>query len=108
MIRWLVLETTPRQQIHGPDALPYLDYADAAHQVLVGMGTLRGSVDGEIPNMTVQAENESGEAVALWRIPPLGIEAVIYGIEGGETIEQFRGIVVRVTLSQPAELEIQA
>lgn len=108
MIRWLVLLTSPRQQIHDARARPYIDAAEASHEILVAAGTQRASTDGEIPSVTYDLDNDAGAAVLLLRRPPLGVEAIEYGRRDGETVELFRGVVSRVSCGDTASIEVSA
>lgn len=108
MIRWVVLHTTPPRQIHAADARAYIDPAEIAHEVLAGIGTQRSTVSGEIPNVTVTIENSDAQAMAIFADPPAGAEASIMGRVGNANVEQFRGVVVRGSVSAQCDLEISA
>lgn len=99
MIRWLYIESDPPMQIHGADALPYIDPAVRAEQILVAFGPFRGDVDGEIPNVTATLRNADGEATAAMADPPIAARAVVYGRDGDDNVELFVGIVDSVSLA---------
>jgi hypothetical protein len=108
MIRWLVILSSPLQQVHDARARPYIDPAEISHEILVDAGALRADTDSEIPNATYVLANEHGQAVPLMRRPPLGAEAVEYGIRNGVQVELFRGVVTRVRCGSSASIEVSA
>jgi hypothetical protein len=108
MIRWLVIHASPLQQVHDARARPYIDPSEASHEILVDAGTVRADTAGEIPNATYVLANSNGQAVPLLRRPPLGAEAVEYGIRNGAQVELFRGVVTRVRCGATASIEVSA
>lgn len=108
MIRWLVILTSPLQQVHDARARPYIDPAEVSHEILIDAGAVRADTAGEIPNATYELANNHGQAVPLMRRPPLGAEAVEYGIRNGEQVELFRGVVTRVRCGATASIEVSA
>lgn len=108
MIRWVVIESDPPLQLHDALARPHIDPTQRARQLLLSIGDLRASVDGEIPNVSVSLSNGDGEAVPLLARPPLGAQAVVMGMSGGAAVELFRGRVADVALGDAAEITIES
>jgi hypothetical protein len=108
VIRWVVVESDPPLQIHDDSARAFVDPSQLAHEVLVGVGSLRASVESETPSVSIALANEQAESMPIMRNPPLGYPAVLYGRRGNATIELFRGIVTSVTCGADASLEISA
>lgn len=108
MIRFLVINSTPQQQIHDAAGEAYIDPTQRAHNVLVGVGPQRSSVSDEVANIVLTTRNDDGESTAIWSRPPLGAEAILFGVEHGVVMEQFRGVVTRVQLSNAATIEVTA
>jgi hypothetical protein len=75
-----------------PLALPVLD-----------AGTLRASVAGEVPNMSVTIDNAAGEAAALLAVPPLRARATLS--DGGTA--SFSGRVQSVALGAVASIRLE-
>lgn len=99
MIRWLLIESDPPMQIHGADALPYIDPAVRAEQILVRFGPFRSDVTGEIPNVVAMLRNSDGEATDAMADPPIAARAVVLMREGDTTVEEFAGVVESVALA---------
>lgn len=108
MTRWLVLLTSPLQQIHDARARALIDPAQKSYEVLASVSAARSSTDGEIPGVKIGIANERGQAMAIYRDPPLGAEAVLYRHDGVAAIEEFRGIVTGARCAAAASLEISA
>lgn len=111
MIRWLLIESDPPMQIHGADALPYIDPAVRAEQILVRFGPFRSDVDGEIPNVVAVLRNGDGEATDAMADPPIGARAVVLMREGDVTVEDFVGGIENVYLELTADgstIEVRA
>jgi hypothetical protein len=97
-IRCLLIESDPPMQIHGADALPYIDPAVRAEQILVRFGPFRSDTAGEIPNVVAVLRNADGEATDAVVDPPIAARAVVYVRDGDATVEEFVGVVESVHL----------
>jgi hypothetical protein len=106
VIVWVRIEGTPiRQFCADPRALPFLDAKLARHDILSSVGVLRSSTDASNANMTITLRNDSGQASALFTIPPLGARARIYD----DAAVMFDGTVSQIDLTATdAKLLLQA
>lgn len=69
---WLRILGRPTRNFYADArALPHLPIGEARHELLVSAGTLRSSVDGETPNVTIALRNDSGQCSRLFASPPL-------------------------------------
>lgn len=96
-----------RQIIRDADALPYVDPKVATHAILVSVGTLRSTGQGdENANVSIDLANTDMQASNLFaERPPIGAAAVL--MRGND--EVFRGVVSSISLSNPeASIEIEA
>lgn len=108
MIRFIVIYTTPLQQLHDAAGEPYIDPTQISLPILQGLGAQHSSVTGEVPNVTAVARNSNGQATAAWARPPLGAEAAEFGVIDGEPVELMRYVVTRVVLAETGNLEMTA
>lgn len=108
MIRWLVIHSDPPLQIHDATARPYIDPGQRAEQILVGMGSLRADVAGEVANITINARNADGESARALSRPPLGVEASVMQWDGAAAVELFRGVVSAVALDDAGSITVQS
>lgn len=105
---WLRIEGSPvRQIIRDTDALPYVDPKVATHAILVTVGTLRSTGQGdENANVSIGLTNADMQASNLFATrPPIGAPAVL--MRG--SVEVFRGVISGIGLNNPeASIEIEA
>lgn len=95
----------PTRQIYR-DARDFdaLAAGEARHELLLSVGTLRSSVDGETPNITAVLRNDSAQCARLFARPPIGATAELRN-QGGIV---FSGTIRSVALGKDCELGIEA
>ena len=81
----------------------YIDSAPPLELAVLDAGTLRSSVAGEVPGMSVTLDNARGEVAELLKVPPLRARATL--TEGTEVI--FNGRVQSVALSAVASIHLE-
>lgn len=110
MIRWVLVESEPARQFHDARARPYVDPTERADEILVGVGSRRSDVNGEVPNAAINLANRDFEASrALAADPPLAVRAAIIARAGEANVEQYAGVVESISLSSAgATIEVRA
>lgn len=105
MTAWLRIAGTPARQFYGDaSALPHLAAGEARHALLEGVGTLRASVEGETPNLTVTLRNRNGECARLFAQPPINAAVQLLGPDG----VLFEGVVARIVMDDGCQVEVQS
>lgn len=94
----------PRSFYVNPLAIPLLPAQEARHELLITVGTLRSSADGETPNLTVTLRNSSAQCSRLFADPPLGAKAQIMDEDG----VRFSGVVRDIEIGDDCRMSIEA
>lgn len=94
----------PRNFYVNPLCLPLLPAQEARHELLLTIGSLRSSAEGETPNLTATLRNTSGQCSQLFSAPPIGDKAEIHDEDG----VLFSGVVRTVDIGEDCRLSIEA
>ena len=94
----------PRSFYVNPMAIPLLPAQEARHELLLFVGALRSSAEGETPNLAVTLRNTSAQCSQLFADPPIGVKAELRNED--ETL--FTGVVRTVDIGDDCRLSIEA
>ena len=110
MIVWWVIYAKPTRQFYAdPAALTYLDPALPKHQLFRLSGSIAASVQGENSNAAPEFENKHGQCTRLFQRPPVGSRATLFGVQKGQAIELFSGVIEQAELNADVcQLQVNA
>lgn len=102
---FLRIESEPPRSFYvSPLALPLLPASEAREELLLTVGALRSSADGETPNLNITLRNTSAQCSKLFADPPIGAKAELRNEDG----VLFAGVVSSVDLGEDCRLSIEA
>lgn len=112
MIRWLLVDSTPSWALCSPgDRGTVADYApDMLIPRLLSVSSIRAPAaldgGGEAANISIQANNGDGKYTDFLERAPLGVEAVLYGLQDGALRTLFTGTITRVDCGDTITLSL--
>lgn len=112
MITWVQISTQPVCAFYSVEearALGQLTGLVFRRLLSVGAITRPCSLSGgsESANLTVSLDNSDGFLTEFFKIPPHRVKSLVSGYHNGKTIELFRGVISKVSLSSEICLDIE-